>query len=157
MLCGITFQWVHLQVQQVFNRIVTRLGEPISDPEVDLAKLRPRQQWLLWFYFKTKNCRLRHICSEDEYNQISRSEGVATSVERRSLCPTDYFQELVENVDIAMDVKNGSNGGPSLGDFQEQDHDPSGASDAISQPGDDDDDDVDLACLFGDEADEADE
>jgi hypothetical protein len=152
---------VHLQNGNSFNCIVTKLGGPVSGPNVDLAKLLPRQQWILWFYFDntTKPKRtLEDICSVEEFNKLTDCAGVATPVEQRSLCPGDYYAELTENVDIAINLKNGSSGGSSSGDVQEHgasdakddEHD---ASDAISESGDDN---LGADFLFG-SSDESDE
>jgi len=132
------------QRQGLFNLIVTRLGDPISNPNVDLAELLPRQQWLMWYVFHTdehKRRALLDIASHGEVTKLKAPSVTAPFVEHRSMCPEDQFEELRETLDIAMDLKNGSTGVHQQADAV---HQPD--SDAISH---NDDDDVSESELFG--------
>lgn len=119
------------QRQGLFNFIVTRLGDPISNPTVDLAELLPRQQWLLWYVFNTderKRCPFTEMASPEEKSKMEGVDVATPFVEHRSMCPEDQFEEFRETLDLAMDLKNGSTG--------------------VQPP--DDDDDVSELDLFGD-------
>ena len=151
-MCVVCAHARRTQRQGLFNFIVTRLGDPISNPTVDLAELLPRQQWLLWYVFHTdehKRCALVAIASPGELMKM-RGDVATPSVEHRSMCPEDTFEEFRETLDLAMDLKNGSTG------VQQPDAGQPPDSDAISHNDDDDDNDKDVSelDLFGEELDE---
>lgn len=125
----------------------------MSGPQVDLAKLRPRQQWLLWFVFhsdKNKKRKLMDICSPEEHDKLSK-KSETKNVEHRSLCPEDHFKQTMETAEIAMDLKNASVDNPVEASAEEHsEQDPSNASDAISQAsGGESDEEFSHDFLFG--------
>ena len=155
-------RFVSLQVQNLYNLIVTRLGDPVSEPKVDLAKLRPRQQWLLWFVFHSdanKRRKLKDIITDEESEKLKEAPSSSGRTEALLSCAQDTVENAINNVNAAACLFNANAPISTMGNgdaseaSDHPDQDPSNASDAISQTGDEDeegDDAVSDSELFGD-------
>ena len=76
-----------------------------STSGVDLAKLTPRQQWLLWFAFDRRS-RLVEMCSDEEKRKIeTMHNSQAPSTEEISQNPNGVFTALSMNIAIATDKR----------------------------------------------------
>ena len=163
-----------VQVQNLYNLIVTRLGDPVSDPKVDLAKLRPRQQWLLWFVFHSdasKRHKLKDIITDEEDQKLKEAPSSAVHTQALSSCVQDTIENVINNVHAAVDLFHAnppistqehgeaSDAPEAPSEAAASDHagqDPSNASDAISQTGDEGgegDDALSYVDMFGEDSD----